>query len=62
MIPAVSLVELVTAVVECTTSEAEAVATVAYLVNTRKVRLVGPFRETRFEVRGMVARGGRSSE
>ena len=57
MIPAVSLLELVAAVLECTASETEAVATIAYMVNARKVRLAGPFRNVRFDVRGMVTRG-----
>ena len=54
MIPAVSLMELVAAVVECATSEAEAVATVAYLVNTKKVRLAGALRDVHFDLRAMV--------
>ena len=57
MVPAVSLLELVSAVMECATSEAEAVATVAYLVNERKVRLAGAFRDVRFDLRAMVPRG-----
>ena len=56
MVPAVSLLELVAAVLECTASEAEAVATIAYMVNTRKVRLAGTFRDVRFDLRGMVPR------
>ena len=58
MVPAVSLLELVSAVLECASSEAEAVATVAYLVNARKVRLAGAFRDMRFDLRGMVPRAG----
>lgn len=56
MVPAVTLMELVAAVVECATSEAEAVATVAYLVNTKKVRLAGAFRDVRFPLRAMLPR------
>ena len=56
MVPVVSLVELVAAVVECAGSEAEAVATVAYMVNARKVRLAGALCDVRFELRGMMPR------
>lgn len=56
MVPAVTLLELVAAVVECAASEAEAVATVAYLVNTKKVRLAGTLGDVRFPLRGMLPR------
>ncbi len=61
MVPAVTLVELVAAVVECARSEAEAVATVAYLVNAKKVRLVGALREVRFPLRAMLPRPARGA-
>ena len=61
MVPAVTWLELVAAVVECAASEAEAVATVAYLVNTKKVRLAGSFRDVRFPLRAMVPRAAMPS-
>jgi hypothetical protein len=61
MVPAVTLVELVEAVLECAGSEAEAVATIAYMVNARKVRLAGTFRDVRFDLRAMVPHQARTA-
>ena len=46
----VTLLDLVNAVVEDTRSDAEAIATVAYLVNSGKVRLCGNFKGARFDL------------
>ncbi len=45
-----TLLDLVTAVSEYARSEAEVVATVAYLVNSGRVRLCGIFRGARFDL------------
>jgi hypothetical protein len=39
----ITLLELVTAVAEVARSDAEVVAAVSHLINTRKIRLVGSF-------------------
>ena len=45
----VTLLDLVTAVSKQARSEAEAIATVVYLVNSGRVRLCGTFKGARFE-------------
>jgi hypothetical protein len=46
----VTLLELVNAVAEQTRSEAELIATVAYMVNRGHVRLCGNFKGSRFDL------------
>jgi hypothetical protein len=46
-----TLLELVTAVSAYARSEAETIATVVYLVNSGRVRLIGTFRGARFAAR-----------
>ena len=46
----VTLLDLVNAIVDQTDSEAEVIATVVHLVNSRKVRLGGSFRGAYFEI------------
>lgn len=50
MVRNVTLLELVNAVAEHTRSEAELIATVAYMVNRGHVRLCGNFKGSRFEL------------
>jgi len=50
-----TLLDLVNAVSAHTRSEAELIATVAYLVNSGHVRLCGTFKGARFDLRGLVA-------
>ena len=49
MTPNVTLLELVSAVAEHATSEAETIATVVWMVNSGCVRLCGNFRGARFD-------------
>ena len=54
----VTLLELVNAVVEPTRSEAELIATVAYMVNRGHVRLCGNFKGARFDLSTLTALAG----
>ena len=51
----VTLLELVNAVAEDTRSEAELIATVAYMVNRGQVRLCGNFKGWRFDLSTLAA-------
>jgi hypothetical protein len=51
MTPNTTLLDLVNAVSAHTRSEAELIATVAYLVNSGHVRLCGTFKGARFDLR-----------
>jgi hypothetical protein len=51
----VTLLELVNAVAEDTRSEAELIATVAYMVNRGHVRLCGNFKGQRFDLSTLTA-------
>ena len=53
MTPNVTLLDLMNAVSAHTQSEAELIATVAYLVNSGRVRLCGTFKGARFDLRGL---------
>jgi hypothetical protein len=50
MVPNLTLLDLVTAVSEVATSEAEVIATVVFLVNSGAVRLCGNFKGARFDL------------
>jgi hypothetical protein len=50
MAPSVTLLELVAEVVEHTRSDKEVIATVAYMVNSGRVRLCGNFKGARFDL------------
>ncbi len=50
-----TLLDLVNAVIDCTSTEAETVATVVHLVNSGMVRLCGNFRGARFELDDVLA-------
>jgi len=50
-----TLLELVKAVSDHARSEAEVIATVAYLVNSGRVRLCGNFKDARFDLHALVA-------
>jgi len=50
MTPKVTMLDLVSAVAEYATSDAELIATVVYLVNSGRVRLNGNFRGRRFDL------------
>lgn len=50
-----TLLDLVKVVSDHARSEAEVIATVAYLVNSGRVRLCGNFEGARFDLRGLVA-------
>ena len=50
MAPSVTLLDLVTAVVNYARSDEEVIATVAYMVNSGRVRLCGNFKGTRFDL------------
>src|SRR4030095_9462832 len=54
----VTLLELVNAVAEHTRSEAELIATVAYMVNRGHVCLCGNFKGQRFDLSAWTAAGG----
>jgi hypothetical protein len=49
----VTLLELVNAVAEYSSSDAELIATVVYMVNQGHVRLCGTFKGARFDLRTM---------
>ena len=51
----VTLLDLVNAVAEHTRSEAELIATVAYMVNCSRVRLCGNFKGQRFDLSTLTA-------
>jgi hypothetical protein len=51
----ITLLDLVTAISAHTRSEAELIATVAYLVNSGCVRLCGTFKGARFDLAGLDA-------
>ena len=51
----ITLLELVTAVSEYTTAEAEVIATVVHMVNSGMVRLCGNFRGARFDLDATLA-------
>jgi hypothetical protein len=51
----ITLLELVTAVSEYTTTEAEVIATVVHMVNSGMVRLCGNFRGARFDLGATLA-------
>ena len=51
----VTLLDLVNAVSAHTRTEAELIATVAYLVNSGRVRLCGTFKGARFDLGGLDA-------
>jgi len=51
----VTLLDLVNAVAEHTRSEAELIATVAYMVNRSHVRLCGNFKGQRFDLSTLTA-------
>jgi len=55
MTPNTTLLDLVNAVSAHTRSDAELIATVAYLVNSGRVRLCGTFKGARFDLRGLDA-------
>ena len=55
MIRNLTLLELVNAVAEHTRSEAELIATVAYMVNRGHVRLCGNFKGSRFDLSTLTA-------
>ena len=55
MAPKVTMLDLVTAISEDATSEAELIATVVYMVNSGRVRLNGNFRGCTFDVASMPA-------
>jgi hypothetical protein len=55
MPPNVTLLDLMNAVSAHARSETELIATVAYLVNSGRVRLCGTFKGARFDLRGLVA-------
>jgi hypothetical protein len=57
MTPNVTLLDLVNAIAAHTRSETELIATVAYLVNSGRVRLCGTFKGARFDLRGLDAGG-----
>ena len=50
MTPKTTLLELVNAVAEYASSEAEVIATVVYMVNSGTVRLCGTFSGARFDL------------
>ena len=50
MVPDVTLLDLVNAVVEYARSDAEIVATVVWMVNGGHVRLCGNFKGSRFDI------------
>jgi len=50
-----TLLDLVNAVSEHARSEAEVIATVAYLVNSGRIRLCGNFKGARFDLRELLA-------
>lgn len=50
MTPKVTMLDLVSAVAEYATSDAELIATVVYLVNSGRVRPNGNFRGRRFDL------------
>ena len=55
MTPNVTLLDLVNAISAHTRSEAELIATVAYLVNSGRVRLCGTFKGARLDLQGLDA-------
>jgi hypothetical protein len=61
MTPSVTLLDLVTAVADCATSEEEVVATVAHLVNSGRVRLGGNFCGAQIDLRSAERFEGRAS-
>jgi len=50
MSPSVTLLDLVTEVAKYARSDKEVIATVAYMVNSGRVRLCGNFKGTRFDL------------
>ena len=50
MAPSVTLLDLVTAVAKYARSDEEVIATVAYMVNSGRVRLCGNFKDARFDL------------
>ena len=55
MTPNTTLLDLVNAISAHARSEAELIATVAYLVNSGRVRLCGTFKGSRFDLRELDA-------
>ncbi|HLY37729.1 MAG TPA: hypothetical protein VKU61_06825 [Candidatus Binatia bacterium] len=55
MAPNTTLLDLVNAISAQTRSEAELIATIAYLVNSGRVRLCGTFKGARFDLVGLDA-------
>ena len=55
MTPNTTLLDLVNAISAHARSEAELIATVAYLVNSGRVRLCGTFKGARFDLGGLDA-------
>ena len=57
MKPQVTMLDLVTAIAQDASSEAEVIATVAYMVNSGHVRLRGNFKGCRFSLDNLPAAG-----
>lgn len=57
MVPKTTMLDLVNAVAQDATSEAELIATVVYMVNSGRVRLCGNFRDCTFDLDGLPVSG-----
>lgn len=56
MAPCVTMKDLINAIAEHTTSEAELIATVVYMVNSGRVRLRGRLAGARFDMKSLPMR------